>query len=85
MKETHPEALEQAEVILFLKMLRFRYPYLSFRQTKLGIVSWYCLSEPLFGLPEHWMLVYLYRHQKSLKTYLSPPFGDEVQEDILEN
>lgn len=73
-KDTHPSVLSQAETILFIKMIRFRYPYLEFRETKLGVISWHCLEPPVYGLPEHWMLVYLYRHQETIRAYLSEPF-----------
>ncbi len=68
------DALEEARAIAFICMMEQRYPYLSFRQTRLGTLSLVCLSDPVDGLPEHWMLMYLYSHQELLRGYLSPPY-----------
>lgn len=80
--DTAEDGLRGAEVILFIKMLRFRYPYLEFRENRLGVVSWYCISEPLDGLPDTWMLIYLYRNQLALRRYLNLPYENE---SLLEN
>lgn len=78
MRERQADAVEEAEAILYLCLIRHRYPYLKFRETKLGTLSWYCVETPTGGLPDHWMLVYLYRHQALLRAYLSPPYEDEL-------
>ncbi len=71
MNEIRPEALALAETILFMKMIEFRFPYLRFRRTRLGSVCWTCESDPTHGLPDGWMLSYLYQNQQSLKVCLS--------------
>ena len=70
MRETWPNAAELAETILFIKMIRYRYPYLKFRRSKLDTVCWKCTSEPVSGMPEDWMLYYLYQNQVCLKLCL---------------
>lgn len=71
MRNTHPSPVEQAETILFIKMILFRYPYLRFRETRLRTVCWTCIDDPVDGLPEQWMLIYLYQNQESLRLCLS--------------
>ncbi len=80
MNDAKPEGLTLAETILFMKMITFRYPYLRFRETKLGTVCWTCVSDPVHGLPEGWMLNYLYRNQQNLKTCLSYSSETKYQE-----